>query len=271
MLRSLFIFLLLPMIFTTTPARACGADTDCVIGDRTYRIMMPEGHDGHERIGAIVFAHGYRGSAAGVMRNKSLARTASELGVAIIAANSADNDWDIPGTPSNIQATGDIEFTYFDHMIDHASSSFAIDRNRLMAAGFSAGGMMVWNLACRRSDLFSVFVPMSGTFWEPEPPTCDTPAASIIHIHGDSDPTVPLGGRRIQATRQGDVNKALEMYAEYGAFGPPASSVALDLTCENRSNDEGKMLNLCLFNGGHSFKVKYIKWAWETFAEKGQI
>jgi polyhydroxybutyrate depolymerase len=232
---------------------------------------MPEGHDGQERIGAIVFAHGYRGSAAGVMRNKSLARTASELGVAIIAADSAENDWDIPGTPSNMRATGDAEYDYFDEMIDHASAGFAIDRNRLMAAGFSAGGMMVWELACRRSDLFSVFVPMSGTFWGSELPTCDTPAASIIHIHGNSDPTVPLAGRRIMATTQGDVEKTLEMYAEYGAFGPPAPDSVMDLTCENRSNEDGKMLNFCLFDGGHSFRVKYIKWAWETFAENGQI
>lgn len=271
MLRCLFMFLLVPIIFSTTSAHACGADTDCVIGDRTYRIMMPEGHDGQERVGAIVFSHGYRGSAAGIMRNKSLARAASELGMAIIAAKSADDDWEIPGTPANVHATGEDEFAYFEQMIDHASSNFAIDRNRLMASGFSAGGMMVWNLACRRSDLFSVFVPMSGTFWEPEPPTCDTPAASIIHIHGDDDSTVPLGGRRIQATRQGDVKKTVEMYADYGAFGPPVAGTAMDMTCENRSNDAGKVLNFCLFSGGHSFRVKYIKWAWEVFAQKGQI
>ena len=44
-------------------ALACGHKTDCKIGERTYRISMPEGHDGKTKIGAIIFNHGYRGTA----------------------------------------------------------------------------------------------------------------------------------------------------------------------------------------------------------------
>ena len=47
------------------PALACGPDTDCAVGDRTYRIALPEGHDGAAPVGALVWAHGYRGTAAG--------------------------------------------------------------------------------------------------------------------------------------------------------------------------------------------------------------
>lgn len=55
-------------------AFACGPDTNCQLGDRHYRIAMPEGHDGVTHFGAIVFAHGYRGSARGAMRNIGMHR-----------------------------------------------------------------------------------------------------------------------------------------------------------------------------------------------------
>ncbi|MEO1292822.1 MAG: hypothetical protein AAFV62_08335, partial [Pseudomonadota bacterium] len=29
----------------TSPAAACGPETDCVIGDRTYRLSLPDGYD----------------------------------------------------------------------------------------------------------------------------------------------------------------------------------------------------------------------------------
>ena len=71
---------------TLAPAAvACGPDTDCQIGARHYRIAMPEGHDGVTQVGAIVFAHGYRGSARGVMRNMNMRKMVSEMGLALIA------------------------------------------------------------------------------------------------------------------------------------------------------------------------------------------
>ena len=61
-------------LLTAPAAFACGADSNCPIGDRHYRIVMPEGHDGSTPVGALIWSHGYKGSAAGVMRNKGLRR-----------------------------------------------------------------------------------------------------------------------------------------------------------------------------------------------------
>jgi len=93
----------------------------------------------------------------------------------------------------------------------------------MMATGFSAGGMMVWNLVCDRSTLFAGFAPIAGTFWEPMPTSCAAPPASVVHIHGTSDKTVPLLGRPIAGTHQGQVPTALEMYARHGDFSKPVS------------------------------------------------
>lgn len=251
------------------PALACGPDSDCMVGERTYRIALPEGAS--EGLPAIVFAHGYRGTAQGVMNNASLRQVAAELGAALIAVKSGDEDWVIPNAPRHMETDGAEEFAYFDAVLEDAAARFGIDRTRVMATGFSAGGMMVWNLACARSGSFAGFAPISGTFWLEPPESCDRPVASLIHIHGDDDPTVPLEGRPIGPTQQGRVDEALEMYANFGDFGAPDPAAYDGLGCQERRNGQGDLLAFCLFEGGHSFRTEFVRFAWETFREMGRL
>jgi polyhydroxybutyrate depolymerase len=253
-------------------AVACGADTNCELGgDRHYRIAMPDGHDGTSPVGAIVFSHGYRGSAAGLMRNRNLRRAISDMGLAFIALKSKDDDWVLPNSPRHMDSDGSVEFNYVDAVLSDATSRFALDTTRMMASGFSAGGMMTWNLACARSDSFAAFAPISGTFWLKPQSNCDGPVANIIHIHGDNDPTVPLNGRPIRQTHQGQVSEALDMYRAYGGFEPMPATKTDMFTCENSANADGDILNFCLFSGGHSFRSAYLKYAWETFEAAGRL
>jgi polyhydroxybutyrate depolymerase len=242
-----------------------------MVGERYYRIALPEEHAGTQPLPAIVFAHGYRGTAQGVMNNGSLRRMASELGVALIAVKSGDQDWVIPNAPRHPDTDGSEEFAYFEAVLEDARARFGVDRARVMATGFSAGGMMVWNLACSMSDSFAGFVPISGTFWLEPPESCDTPVSSIIHIHGDDDPTVPLEGRPIGPTRQGEVDEALEMYAAFGDFGAAARASYGDLDCAERVNGAGEVLAFCLFEGGHSFRTEHVRFAWEKLRAQGQL
>ncbi len=94
------------------PAWACGVDSDCRLGDRIYRIYVPEGK-AKEPIGAIIFAHGYRGTAAQIMDDKSLIKLADELHVALVAPQSAPEGWQIPNRPRHRANTGEAEFIYF--------------------------------------------------------------------------------------------------------------------------------------------------------------
>ncbi|RLJ41068.1 polyhydroxybutyrate depolymerase [Litoreibacter meonggei] len=253
------------------PAFACGPDTDCKINDRTYRVAMPDGHDGTTPVGAIVFSHGYRGSAAGLMRNRNLRRAISNMGLAFIALKSKEDDWVLPNSPRHMDSDGSDEFDYVDAVVADATKRHSIDTNRMVAAGFSAGGMMTWNLACARSDLFAGFVPISGTFWQRPPSSCVGPVANIIHIHGDSDPTVPLNGRPILNTHQGRVSDALEMYRDYGGFKQANPTRTNQLSCKNSVNRDGDVLNFCMFEGGHSFRSEYLRYAWEVFEKAGRL
>ncbi|MEP1766868.1 MAG: polyhydroxybutyrate depolymerase [Sulfitobacter sp.] len=250
-------------------AYACGAESDCRIGDRIYRISMPEGVEAP--VGAVIWSHGYRGSAAGVMRNGSLRKMVHAQGLALIAAEGVNGGWDLPKGPSSFDSDGEAEFAYFEDIIADAEARFGIDTSRLIASGFSAGGMMVWNLACARPDSFAGFIPFSGTFWLEPPEICGPDITSIVHIHGDRDTTVPLDGRAIRETKQGRVQDALDMYAEHGGFGAATQHSAGALECSEQVNGNGNILEFCLFEGGHSFRTEYLDYGIEQLKAAGQL
>lgn len=249
-------------------ASACGAESDCVIGDRHYRIALP---DATAPVGAVVHAHGYRGTAAGVMRNGALRRALADRGLALIALKSLSDDWVIPHAPGHPDATGAEEVAYVAAVLDDASARFGLDPARMVAAGFSAGGMMVWMLACALPDRFAGFVAIAGTFWQGPPESCATPPASLVHIHGTSDPTVPLGGRPIRETRQGDVAEVIAFYRAFGGFATAAEVAMGDLACTQRRNGQGAILDLCLHPGGHSFRTGHLMAALDRLGAAGRF
>lgn len=244
------------------PAIACGPDTDCVIGDRTYRIVIPYRTD--EPLGLLMFAHGYRGSAAGAMNNTALRRLASDMDMVFVAIKSAEDDWDLANRPSEPDQAEAAEYEYIEAVLADVRARVNLDDDRMILTGFSAGGMMTWTIACGMSEAFTGYIPVSGTFWDPVPESCPTPARSVVHIHGDSDGTVPLAGRAIGQTRQGVVRSAVEMYRDLGAFVVMGEvEAAGGMRCELAENEARRVMDFCLFEGGHSFSVERVRWAVE--------
>jgi polyhydroxybutyrate depolymerase len=261
---------LLPLL-AAFPAAACGIDSDCDLGGRSYRVALPETNAMGAQIPAILFVHGYRGTAQGVMRNSSLRTLAEEMGAALIAVQSEGPGWEVPNNPRDPDTDGAAEFAYFDAVLADAAARFNIDRTRVVATGFSSGAMMIWNLACARPGDYAGFVPVAGTFWKAPPETCVEPVASLIHIHGDADEVVPLMGRAIGPTVQGEVPSALAMYSEFGDFGPATSLSRGGLRCDLRSNAAGEVLDFCLFEGGHSFRAEHLGFAIGRLREAGRF
>lgn len=253
---------------SATAAHSCGIETDCGVGDRTYRIAVPDAAPD----GAILFAHGYRGSAAGAIKNAGFRDMVTEMGLAFVALDAgASDDWHLPNSPSHPRASGAREFDYVADVTAALQENYGIAADRIMITGFSAGGMLVWNLACARPDLAGGFAPVAGTFWLTPPDDCAAPAASIIHMHGDSDRIVPRGGRPIGPTRQGDVADSMAFYTAFGAFSATGTRNGAGLDCTQNRNADGAILEFCGYSGGHSFSRAYVKDAWEQFIATGRI
>jgi len=258
----------LPLVVVANLALACGVETECSLGDRTYRIQMPEGV---ERPGAIIFAHGYKGSARGTMRNRNLRALADELGVALVAVKSFGDDWRIPGVPSMPSTDGREERDYFRDVLVALAETHGIDTDRLLMTGFSAGGMVTWQLACDMGGAFAGFAPISGTFWAPVPAACDSPPVHMFHTHGTSDRIVPLAGRPIGSTHQGDVGRALDMLEQLGGYEDAGNFAAGGLACRRSLNRDGMVMEFCTHPGGHSMRVDYVRRAWMRLKALGAV
>ncbi len=251
------------MVLLPFAAIACDKDTDCVIASGTYRIALPEGASGP--IGAVIFAHGYRGTAAGTMKNAGLIRMATDRGMAFIALDALGGDWALPNAPGESIEERD-EMAYLDAVIADAAR-FGIDPQRTVITGFSAGGMFVWNAICARGDAYGGYIPYSGTFWQGPPATCPAGTPNVVHVHGDADTTVPLEGRAIGDTRQGSVPATLAMYrADKGFSGDTAFGVS-DMDCARSVTSNGKHLDFCLFSGQHSFTAARLGAAYDLLMQ----
>jgi polyhydroxybutyrate depolymerase len=259
---KLFLSLLFAFAALHSYARACGGDLDCQIGNRTYRIALPNTDSRPLPSGAIIFVHGYRGKAEGVMHNKALLTTATRHGAAFVAAQAAGPEWNIPGVPSADTIPGINELDYFDALISDLKNRFGIDPRKIVVSGFSSGAMMVWHLACHRGNVFAGFVPFSGTFWKPLPKSCPTGPINIIHYHGTKDPIVPMHGRPIKDGHQGDVYEAIKLIAKTGGYGSIETNKIRELDCSRRVSSQGKFLEFCLFPGKHEIRANYLDRAW---------
>lgn len=242
---------------------ACSETSDCPVETGTYRIRMPVG--GSVDVPAIIFAHGYQGSSAGTMKSAGLRDMAADRGLAFIALDASGDDWAIPNAPG-ASTNGRDEMAYLDQVVADIVTRFNVDPDRIVIAGFSAGGMFAWNIICDRGDTFAGYIPYSGTFWKGPPATCAAGQANVIHIHGTVDRTVPMAGRAIAETRQGDVTQTFAMYATDKGFSGAEGYELGDMACTHRASGDNR-LDLCLFDGNHDFRASRLGAAYDLLMQ----
>jgi polyhydroxybutyrate depolymerase len=254
------------------PGDACPKDAGCAVATGSYRIVLPPQADRERPLGAIMYFHGYQGSAEETIADPGLLAVARRLGVALIAPDGAGHTWSYPGSPARNRD----EFAFVGQVLDDVAARFPVDPRRILASGFSQGGSMVWYLACRMPARFSAFAPIAGAFWEPLPERCDGQRPPLIHVHGTSDMTVPLAGRVLRSgARQGDVFRSFAILAPGGctaAWAEAARTVSQskELACRIASGCGGSArLELCFHAGGHWADPAWVERAWRLTMPAG--
>lgn len=209
------IFLLCLMLIPGSPTHAealCGQaeDAHCLVADGSYRIALPaEG----AATKALVWLHGWGGSADAVMRNKGMRARLSARGYALIAPDgrvtstrTANKNWAVHD--GRAYERNDISF--LRSVIGDAVGRYGLDPSTVLLGGFSRGGSMVWDVACLAPETARAYAPVAGAFWDPMPPACEG-GTDLFHTHGWMDRTVPLEGRPLRngVMTQGDVFQSL--------------------------------------------------------------
>ncbi len=236
---------------------SCGPPADaCEIDGGTYHIELPDNAD--TALPAVMFLHGYGGSGTGVLRMRAMVDGLTARGYAVIApdararAGDGKRIWSfLPGWP------GRDETDFLTRVRDDSAARFGVVADRVVLAGFSAGGFMVHYLACEAPHSFAGYAPVSGGFWRPQPERCAGPVR-LLHTHGWRDTVVPIEGRALRngAFEQGDIFAGLDVWrAANGCSGDNPDAFAETGQIWRRKwtrCDPASALELALFPGGHA-------------------
>jgi polyhydroxybutyrate depolymerase len=225
----------------------------------TYHVALPD--TPAPNMGAVLFLHGAGGTGKGVLGMSRMVSDVTARGYAVIAPDGLPwrpgrqgGIWSFLPDTQREQARDEGAFSA--ELLADASERYNIDPDRVLLAGFSAGGFMVTYLACDTPDAFPAYAPIAGGFWRPHPQSCAGPV-KLFHTHGFKDSTVPLEGRPLGGGRwlQGDIYEGLTLLRTANGCAAPDPDGYRDTghfmrrywTCE-----AGSALEFALWNGGHA-------------------
>jgi polyhydroxybutyrate depolymerase len=149
---------------------------------RMYRLFVPPGYDGHQRLALVLDLHGSGGSSVGQARNSGF-ETLSAGGERFIVAtlDAVDARWNVPiqnGRPDDV--------AYVSDVIDHVAARVCTDLARVYATGFSGGARMTSLLGCRLGARLAAIAPVSGLRLPGA--GCSGRAMPVLTFHGLADP-----------------------------------------------------------------------------------
>lgn len=252
----------------------------CALPGGVYYVAPPAAPEGAPW---VLYLHGYGGSAERMAANAAVVDAYRARGYALILPQGVANRPDGPPSwslrpESRMARPGRMprdDVAFLRAVIDDAVSRFGLDRGRGLAAGFSLGGSMVWDLACAEPDTAAAYAPVAGAFWAPLPEACAGPVR-LLHTHGFSDTVVPLEGRPIgegpTALLQGDVFAGLAIWRETLGCPPDADAHALAEGFWRKSwtRCAAGALDLVLFPDGHRVPEGWTDLALDWFEAGGR-
>ncbi len=202
-----------------------GAEEPCVIEGGAYNVALPDEPEGAP---IVLWLHGYGRSGKVVVSNSGLMEAFTRRGYAVVAP---DGQPDVLGGPrldwgvNDGQSPKRDDVAFLNEVIEDATALFDLDDGHVLAAGFSRGGSMVWDLACLAPDSAKAYAAVAGAFWEPMFERCASPV-HILHTHGFADRLVPFEGRKSVWNgidfEQGDVMKAVQVWRRVNGCPEPA-------------------------------------------------
>jgi len=149
---------------------------------RAYRLFVPPGYDGHQRLPLVLDLHGSGGSSAGQARNSGLESVSASERFIVATLDAVDARWNVPiqaGRPDDVAYVGDV--------IDHVAKQVCTDEARVYATGFSGGARMTSLLGCKLGSRIAAIAPVSGLRL-PGPGQCSGRPVPVLTFHGLADP-----------------------------------------------------------------------------------
>lgn len=249
-------------------AQDCGAaDNACRLDRGSYHVLSPASRAAK---GIVIHLHGGGGTGK-AMLNSGLARASTARGYIFVAPNGEHpearwtRDWSVRAGAMTFDRD---DVAFLDRVLSDVRGKFDIPDAPVLLAGFSRGGSMVWDMACRQPEFADAYAPVAGAFWDDLPSSCAGPVR-LFHTHGWTDRTVPLEGRSFAngAIVQGDVWASLKIMRETNGCGrrqPERSSFDGEFWLRHWTDCDAGQIDLLLHKGGHGapagWAVRILDW-----------
>jgi len=153
---------------------------------RTYRLFVPPGYDGRQRLPLVLDLHGSGGNSAGQARNSGLETLSATERFIVATLDAEGGRWNVPVQPNRAD-----DVQYVSDVITHVASQVCTDETRVYATGFSGGGRMTSLLACQLGSRIAAVAPVSALRF---PGPCTGRPIPVLTFHGLADPQNPYDG-----------------------------------------------------------------------------
>ena len=163
---------------------------------RTYYLRIPSQYTAATSVPLLLALHSRTMNAKTIFDDSQILSWAQSMNFIVAGLNGAvyegASSWNAGNCCTNATTYEENDLLFASTVIDFVSSKYSVDKSRVWTMGHSNGGMMAYRLACDLSDKITAIAVVAGAQTDP---TCSpTKPVSILHIHGNLDPTVPFHG-----------------------------------------------------------------------------
>lgn len=185
-LLSLLSVLAAPTLAMGPWKEACGGETPCKVGDRSYHLLAPDDWDGETALPVMMHFHGWQRQGSLVIRHDRIASATRKRGVLLVAPNGARKTWDFWR-----HETPDVGFA--EAVLDDVAKHYPVDPERIYVSGYSFGAAMAWRFVCESGNDVTALLAVSGSIDQRE--TCPEAPVEVRHVHGLDDTVMdfPMG------------------------------------------------------------------------------
>jgi len=217
---------------------------------RTYRLYVPPTLDFKQSTALVVALTGCPGNGDQMSGMTNLDDRASTDGFIAVypdpSGATASGCWEAVSDQASPDVTNDVAF--IGQLIDKLSTQYQVDKARVLAVGFSAGGLFAYTMACDTSNRFAAIASVAGAMMTNA--SCHpTQPVSVLEIHGTSDAKAPYTGNDQFAPTV----KTVQFWTTTdGCTTTPTQTTSGITTTSNWTGcSNGKVVRLITVTGGH--------------------
>ena len=185
---------------------------------RQYFLVPPDSYDSTTPLPILIGLHGINGSPAAFRDQFLFGALASEykfIGIFPLGWGDEVNTnptWNAGSCCLSAKEANINDVEFIQAIIQEVNKNYLVDKSRIWAVGFSAGGMMAYKLGCDLASIVTAIGVVSGALVQD--PCSPVAPVSIIHLHGDMDDAVPVlgGGQYNTPPIRGNMFAAVSSY-----------------------------------------------------------